>query len=287
MPSRVPLPQRLRGASFRASDEEFHELGRGRLRGQGVQHPFHGACSVELDLSTVIGLCRSYEPMLGAGQYFSHTTAATLHGIPLPLVIVEASLVKAPPLHVATLVSRTPARTRGVIGHALTANDVDVAVVAGLPVIGAADTWCHLAAMLSRHDLVAAGVLITGKRMSAGGRQQPQCTIAELEIAVIRHRGRRGAAALSRALPRLRTGVDSRPETLLRLLLVGAGLPEPSVGLDVTVDDGMLTLHPDLAFERQQVVFEYEGDEHRTSKRRFRSDIERRELCASASPSRW
>lgn len=275
MPIRVILPAHVHGMAFRASDADFHGTTRSRLRGADVAHPFHGVCSVDLDTSTMLGRCLAYEPRLGPGHVFSHATSAALFGMPLPMD-TDARL------HVSETGAGAAPRTRGVIGHALTAGDVAKTIHRGVPVVSAADTWCQLAAILPREDLVAAGdFLISGRRMRSG-REAPLCTREELASAVEKSSGRRGSRALHWALPRLRMGVDSRPESLLRLLLVAAKLPEPLVNDPTLVDDGRRTLHPDLKYERWRVAFEYEGDGHRTDKRRFRRDIVRRELFEAA-----
>lgn len=259
--------------AFLTSDSAGHGLGRGRLRGPDVQHAFHGSSSVGLDLESVLELCRAYEPLLRVNQFFSHLTSALLHGIPLPDI--------APmPLHISC-VGAAPPRRAGVIGHLV--ETVGTIFVAGIPVVSAADTWCQLATLLCREDLVAAGdYLISGVRLPGGGRTVPKCTPGELAAAVSRFARRRGAVKLIWALPRLRTGVDSRTESRLRLLLVAAGLPEPIVGLAILVKEGHLTLHGDLAYKQWQMVFEYEGAEHYRNRKRFLSDIERRELYEAA-----
>lgn len=67
-------------------------------------------------------------------------------------------------------------------------------------------------------------------------------------------------------------------ESQLRLVLVAAGFAEPVVGPPIPVDGGGVILHPDLGWLDRKILFEYEGEEHRLSKERFRSDIRRREL---------
>lgn len=283
MPRKVPIPARLRGSAFRTADAGFHETTRGRLRGADVEHPFRGISTVYLDVTSTYGLCLAFEPLLGGGQLFSHTTAARLYGMPLPGIAGESGFVADDGIvHVAVLGEQSRPRRRGVVSHGLTAADVDGDLVLGLPVVSACDTWCHLAAKLTREDLVAVGdFLISGRRIT-GGREPPLATLEDLERAVHKHAGRRGARSLRWALLRLRTDVDSRPESRLRLLLVAAGLPEPLVNQPVLVDAGRRTVHPDLSYPRLQIAFEYEGDGHRTDKRRFRQDIARRELYESA-----
>ncbi|MCU1513791.1 MAG: hypothetical protein JWO10_881, partial [Microbacteriaceae bacterium] len=80
MPRRVAIPTTLNGTAIRTSEANQHHLNRERLRSPDVQHPFHGGSAFYLDLDSVLGLCRAYEPLLADGQFFSHSTAAALYG---------------------------------------------------------------------------------------------------------------------------------------------------------------------------------------------------------------
>ncbi|WP_295121453.1 hypothetical protein [uncultured Leifsonia sp.] len=80
------------------------------------------------------------------------------------------------------------------------------------------------------------------------------------------------------ALPRIRQGADSRPESLLRLLLEEYGFTGLDVNHPVTVRQGRLVLHPDLSIPHRRLAFEYEGDGHRVDQRQWHTDIERRDL---------
>lgn len=266
MPRSKQLHAHLDGSAFRVDDAEFHGLHGHRLRLVVLERPHRGVRSLGLDVSTTRGRCRAYLPILGS-NVFSHTTAALLHGIPLPIA-AQAD----PVLHVSSIGGTRP-RREGIVGHELVG--AIVALVEELPVVSAADTWCQLAVSIDRERLVAAGdFLISGTRLQGGDRTPPQCTPAELEAAVRRHGRRPGAPALRWALPRLRTGVDSVPETQVRLAIVAGGLPEPVVGHPIEVADGNV-VHPDLAYPDAKIAIEYEGDRHRTDTGRFRRDIRR------------
>jgi hypothetical protein len=54
-----------------------------------------------------------------------------------------------------------------------------------------------------------------------------------------------------------RSGVDSPQETRLRLLLVLAGLPEPSVNLIIRQPDGSWRRRYDMAYEEFRLIIEY------------------------------
>lgn len=215
-----------------------------------------------------------YAPRLRSGQLFSHVTAARLLGIPVPSHCRSSTA-----LHVAS-VRGTRVRTRGVVGHVVP--DAVLFFVEELPVVSPAQTWCHLAPMVSREYLVAAGdYLISGLRLPGGFRSPPLCSREQLAEAVRRHGSRRGAAALAWALPLLRSGVDSPRESMLRLAIVAAGLPEPAIGHPVPVA-GDVVLHPDLSYPQRRVAIEYEGDEHRKDKKRWRKDLRRVALLEEA-----
>jgi len=274
MPRPRELPPHLRRLAFRTGDVDLHGLSRGRLRSSDIAHPFYAVSVPAAAMgASVLERCRQYRPLLGADHAFSHVTAAFLHGVPLP-----ARFGGDGPLHVSAFGNDACPRTRGVAGHRLRGSDVEVVLLEGLPVVGAGDTWRHLAQFLNREDLVAAGdYLVSGHRTPAG-RERPLCTLDELRAVRRKHAGRRGVAVLDWALERIRRPVDSRPESLLRLLLVGAGFPEPIPNDPTPVDGGATILHPDLKSREYRMLFEYEGDGHREDPARFRYDIRRIEL---------
>ena len=196
------------------------------------------------------------------------------YGAPLPLELRRAS---------STCPSSTPASRLDAGECAAIASPASTStVLRGLPIASAADVWCQLSPLVGREDLVAVGdYLVTGPR-SGRGRAPALETVESLAAAAARHARKRGAAGTAWALPRIRIGVDSRPETLLRLLLVRARLPEPEIGAEVPSCHGGLVLHPDLAYSRWRVAFDYEGDDHRVRRDVWLRDIERRELMEDA-----
>lgn len=70
-------------------------------------------------------------------------------------------------------------------------------------------------------------------------------------------------------------GVESAPESHVRLLLHDQGLPPPRVNAWITDEAGVTFARVDLLYEDERVVIEYEGDHHRTDARQFRKDITR------------
>lgn len=75
-------------------------------------------------------------------------------------------------------------------------------------------------------------------------------------------------------LPHTRSGAESPKETETRLLLTGAGLPEPMIQFVVSAH-GRFVARVDLAYPQWRVAIEYEGDGHRTDRDQWRVDIRR------------
>lgn len=259
---------------FRTREADLEGLGVGRLRRRGIAHPFTGVNVRGAAPADIRDRVDAYALLLRDGEAFSHATAALLWGAELPRDLEDG------PIHVVR-VGDTRARSRGMTGHRADPGTLHIAVRFGIPLVAPSDAWVQLAPTLSRPDLVAVGDrFVTGMRVP-GGREDPVSTIGHLRAAVHRHRGGRGLRAARWALERVRVGVDSRRETRLRLALVLGGLPEPEVG--VAIDVGFPEpVHPDLAYPELRVAIEYEGDEHRTDRRRWLADIARREAMEAA-----
>ena len=204
------------------------------------------------------------------GHALSHASAALIYRVPLPLDLEHARVVHESAAH-----PQQPTRARGAVGHRHPVDAPPFRRFRGFHVTDPATTWCQLALQLSHYDLVAAGDFLISGRVTDYQREPPLSSIEELAAAVSRWRGRRGYPALARALPRLRTRVDSRQETHLRLTLVDSGLPEPVVNEPI-FEGGKRLGKPDLAYPWARVVFEYQGLGH-ADPAQFRRDIHRRE----------
>jgi hypothetical protein len=146
-------------------------------------------------------------------------------------------------------------------------------------------TWALLGALLRHpYDLVAAGDGIVRTDRVAGPRgfikRQPLASIDDLEAAIPFKR--KGVAALRDALPLVREGAASRPESWLRLTLCDAGLPEPDADVDVYDGSGEFLGCVDLAYRRHKIAFEYEGDHHRTDREQWNRDLAKHAALAKA-----
>lgn len=154
-----------------------------------------------------------------------------------------------------------------------------------LPVSDPAATWLQLAAVLSVDDLVAAGDYLVHEPPVAKREPQhhprPLTSIEELRRRVCGFHGR-GATKAVAALPLLRTGAESRRESLLRLLLAQHGFPEPDVNDTLFDEFGDKIGRFDLVYWPWKVTVEYDGDQHRTDTRQYEKDQRRLESAVHA-----
>lgn len=132
-------------------------------------------------------------------------------------------------------------------------------------------TFLDLATVLNPFELVAVGdYLVRRPRPNYEGRSQPFCTIACLEDARKRYPKIDGATNTRWGLDNIRVGSDSPQETLCRLLLVEAGLPEPKLNIPILLPGGVVIPDRDLVYPAQKVVVEYQGSSHEEPKRAAR-----------------
>lgn len=198
-----------------------------RTRRVDVEHPYRGVASHGVDLDDIVQRVHALGLLLPAGAAISHSSAALVRGLPLP-----RALRLDPRVHVTVPHPRRAPRIAGVRGHSLEVParqverllSVAPSTRESLPVtlVDEPLTLLTCATQLALPDLVALADAMA-RRAIADGRPDP--TPAALQLGP----DRPGRALLARAAPLRRAGVRSRAETLLRLMIARAGLPEPVV----------------------------------------------------------
>jgi hypothetical protein len=261
---RVPLPVPIAGKPFRARDAKGLGVSPGRLRSSDLVAPFPGVRCVPAHSNGLEDRCDAYAVKMRAGDFFSHRTAAALHGLPLPRAGDDGRI------HVSVFTPVQAAGGRGVHGHQMLCGSALVVLLRGKPVSSAADAWSQLAGQVTLDELVAvADSLLCGK--------VPKASVVDLTTAAARRAGRRGTGMLREAMSLMRIGAESPKETELRLLLQRAGLPEPELNIDIFDDRGGWLARGDLAYPQFKVLVEYDGMQHGTDRRQFVRDVERLE----------
>ncbi|KIS28994.1 hypothetical protein TV39_02455 [Arthrobacter sp. SPG23] len=150
-----------------------------------------------------------------------------------------------------------------VIVHRMKLFSDEVTTVDGISVTTPERTWLDMAEMLSVDELVTMGdSCVRIPRAAFEDRDTPLCSVADLQRMIDRHKGKRGLRRAKEAIKLIRVGSDSPQETLLRLAVVRAGLPEPELNVPIIGDDGRHHHEPDLSYPKYKVGIEYEGEHH-------------------------
>jgi hypothetical protein len=183
-------------------------------------------------------------------------SAARVLGAPLPSGLAEEHI---------NVFEHRDRRRRETIRHHVVPLGTSVGTFRGLRVSAPEQMFVELSAYLGLVDLVVVGDYLVRK-----GWTTPEQLVAHAT-------GPLGSRAAARAAGYVRRDVDSPMETRLRMLLVLAGLPEPTINHKVFYADGRLRYRFDLSYPGLKVVVEYDGRQHRDDLAQWDHDVERGE----------
>ncbi|UEL28744.1 DUF559 domain-containing protein [Pseudarthrobacter sp. L1SW] len=238
-------------ASARASGVTLDRLRRNDVVnvGRGLYRP----ADWDFDLEDAARVLSAASP----GAWISHVTAARLRCQLLPPWLADST-----ELHLSKPRALPSVRRKGIFGHTVLALENEVEVVDGIRLSTRSRTWLDLAKVLPLHDLVSMGdELIRIPRVDFEGRTQPYDTPAGLRILVGRHPNLQGIVKAREALDLMRVGADSAPESLLRLAIVSADLPEPELQVLLRAGDAR-SPSADLAYRHRRLAIQYDGGHH-------------------------
>ena len=274
MTERTPLPNGWADRAFRVGDARDAGVSRSRLRSGDLDRPFWGIRTPALPSPDEPGgqvgattqlerLCTALLVRMPPDAFFTHGTAALLLRLPVP-----SRLARVRPVHVGVPAPAPAMDRRDVVGHSLRIEPDDLVDRGPLRITSPARTWLDLAALLTLAELVAVGDYLLYW-------ESPIVTRGELADALARYPGRRGLARARAALPLLRTRSESPRESVLRVIIVLAGLPEPECNYRAFDSQGRFLARGDLVYPDYKLFLEYQGDHHRTDRAQWRSDIRR------------
>lgn len=210
---------------------------------------------------TLLDRVRPYT-LLCDSSCISHVTAAQLHGFPLPWFDDEIKTI-----HVTRPAKSAQIRRKSVIGHSNALVSNDIMLIEDIPVTSPERTFLDLSALLSLDDLVAVADFLICEHDRAFEPPKPPVVSAEkLRANVLNRHHVRGLVKARAALDLMRVGVDSRPESRLRLILQRAGLPEFTTNYAIPGDP---EVWPDLACEEFKTSGQYEGEIHQTPQKQL------------------
>lgn len=256
MRNEFALPVELLSRPFTLAEAQAQGVQRGRLLRADVQSVSRGIyrpAGWDFDLESAARALSTATP----GGWISHVTAARLRCSCLPTWLADST-----ELHLSKPRSLPGARRKGVIGHTVIAAEDEVESVGGMRISTRTRTWLDMARLLPLNDLVCMGdELIRVPRQSLEGRDAPFATIEELRALVGRHPNLQGVVRARQALELMRVGADSAPESLLRLAMLDAGIPEPELQIRLWCADPF-SPSADLGFRQRRVAIQYDGGHH-------------------------
>ncbi|MEE9097224.1 hypothetical protein [Pseudarthrobacter phenanthrenivorans] len=271
-----PLPEELRGRPFTLIDASVAGVSARRWRHGSLTYCGRG---IRMEgTTTALPLSVRVRPFIEVNERCaaSHVTAAALHSLPQRRQDEAFDVY-----HLIRPEGAAHLDRPHVVVHRMKLYEDEVTTVDGLPVTTPARTWLDMAELLSVDEIVAMGdSCVRVPRPRLEGRDMPLCSLWDLQRMVEKHRGKRGIRKAKEALELIRAGSDSAQETLLRLAIVRAGLPEPELNVPIIADDGSRHHEPDLSYRKYRIGIEYEGEHHGDASQIAR-DIDRSERYAA------
>lgn len=161
--------------------------------------------------------------------------------------------------HPIELVHGCPRPPVGLLVRNETLQPDEITRVAGIPVT----TLPRTAFDLGRHLPRGRGL----ERLDALMRATP-FSAATVTRLIDRHPGARGVRRVRELLPLVDGGAASPRETWLRLLLLDAGFPRPTTQIPLCDGRGLIAVL-DMGWEEFRVAAEYDGDQHRSDRKRY------------------
>lgn len=219
-----------------------------------------------------------YLPRLRPGERYSHATALALLGFPIR-VSRQAAVDVSTPNEIGRV------RCRGVNGHRhppdsseypCSLPDYDEWVPVTRPLLAVQQA----AGALPFPELVVALDFLLHRDRR---RYDPHLQSSPDEIARFAEAATgRGAARFRRAAALVRVGAESRMETLMRLGAVRVGLPELRLQAELHDSRGEWIGRFDAVDEETRSIFEYDGEQHFSSRKQRRRDPRKHQAARDA-----
>ncbi len=213
---------------------------------------------------SLVTRARAAARVLPAQCVVSDRSAASLHDID---VLDYAELDVVPDLEVVSVDAANPSRRRGVLGGKRALAPDEIMTILGVPVTTPIRTACDIACLRGRHRAIAT---IDAFRSKFGISE------AALTMMLPRYAGRRGVTQLRELIPLSRLGVDSQPESWIRIDMVDEGYPAPAPQVWVFVP-GRGKAKIENAYEHLRIAVEYDGEEFHSEDHDVAHDEARRD----------
>ncbi len=228
----------------------------GQLRGPRYQKLFRGVhILATADLNLTLWL-RAALLAMPNDAVVSHLTALRVYGLDL----------RSPwPLHISTRTS-THSRQKNIRTHQRLA-PISTKYVDGVPVTSPNRTLIDIATKVTLVELVTAAEWMIHRRMTSLESLADYAVASHLD----------GVRPMRRVLGLIREAAESPRETVVRLMIVFAHLPEPRCNQDIHGATGRFLARGDLVYAELRVLVEYDGWHHERDGQQRQRDLVRRE----------
>lgn len=260
MPRPLAIPDVLQGQPFTSGMAQAAGLSPSALKGRRFRRLFRNAYVCSDQPVTLKTWLRAALLVLPTDAVVSHVSALWLLGVeignpyPIEFSTNSSMVTKLPGIRLHRRLGLLAPYRRS-----------------GLPVTGPDRTLVDCALRLSFVEFVQAADWMIDAGLTS---------ISELmEYAKSRHLS--GVVRARRWLVFVREGSESPMETLVRLMLVFARLPEPECNRNIVDEQGRVLARGDLIYFKFKVLVEYDGWHHERDARQRQRDRERRELLES------
>ncbi|WP_336646817.1 endonuclease domain-containing protein [Microbacterium sp. USHLN186] len=258
-----PLPSGI-PPTFTVREAAALGLSPGRLRAKDLSRPYHGTrARVPLEQREGLQLLLKAVPQ---HAFLCGITAAAVLGLPL-CSADEKDAWGRPRIgvpHDCTRVRRPQLRA-----HRLIVTKEEIVQVDGFLTLEPARAWVDL----SRSQPLGRFVAITDALL----RGYPSVSSEHLAGLSRKFRRAKGGRMRTRALELCDARSESPRESMVRVILVEAGLPVPECNVDIFAGD-VFVARVDMLFAEAKLIVEYDGDYHRDADQWSRDQIRRAEL---------
>ncbi|WP_140400516.1 hypothetical protein [Gulosibacter sp. 10] len=267
-----PLPQALLKAGFTVAEAKARGVSASRLRASDLHAPYVGVRTIGVPSSLeeqayALSLC------LDERHAISGLTALRLWGMPLPSRLRE----RETPLEVLTDLSGSRVDRSGVTTRRIRRSRFRAVTLHGIrlvsPVLAMITAIRHLDVEWTTvllEALLAESSLYPSLRFA----ERPHLVPFQLDGLLQHFSGMDGMTKLRAAAEQSRTRVESPMESVLRLRLIGAGLPEPAIQPELVLPGGE-RVRPDLGYRHAAAYLDYEGEHHARDPEIFERDLRR------------
>jgi hypothetical protein len=256
MPRVVDIPPSLTDRPVTIAMAEALGLTRAVLEGPRFRRIFRGVyLANDADLTPHRHLAAALL-VLPMDTVVSHSSAMQLYGI---------APSRPAPLELSTNSSATT-KLEGVVLHRRQ-GQLHPVLIQGMRVTGPDRTFVDCSHKRPLLEVVQLGDQLVAKRLTDVDRLAAYACTRHLH----------GVRRARRLVGLVRAGVESPRETVVRLLIRFAHLPEPECNVDILDAAGMFVARGDLVLPEWMVVVEYDGWYHERDARQRQRDLLRRE----------